>query len=194
MPQRIIDFLSKTKEIPLKEIDVLSKLVQPLTLKKGEFLYQEGKIPKHGAYVLSGILREYYTDTKAVDYIRRFTYKNWWIVDLYELIHEKPALYSVQAIEDTEILTFTKRDCDILLKECPTATSIILEITAAEKYSIAKVEKQKKSLTAVENYQNLINTYPGIDKKIPLFQIASYLNIKPESLSRIRKQLNLTKN
>lgn len=186
--------MSKTRKIPQKEIDILSKLIQTLTLKKGEFLYQEGKIPKHGAYVISGILREYYTDAKAVDYIRRFTYENWWIVDLYELIHEKPALYTVQAIEDTEILTFTKRDCDILLKDCPIITSIILEITAAEKYSIAKVEKQKRSLPAVENYQNLINTYPGIDKKIPLFQIASYLNIKPESLSRIRKQLNLTKN
>ncbi|MGY6650122.1 Crp/Fnr family transcriptional regulator [Wenyingzhuangia sp. IMCC45574] len=193
MPHRIIDFLTRTKDIPSQEIEVLADLVQPLTLKKGDFLYEEGKIPKNGAYILSGVLREYYTDSKASDYIRRFAFKDWWVVDLYELIHEKPALYSVQAIKDTELLIFTKKNCDILLEKCPITTSVILEISAADKYSIAKKEKQKRSLSAVENYLSLLNSFPGIDKEIPLFQIASYLNIKPESLSRIRKQLNQSK-
>ncbi len=191
MPYRIIEFLSKTQNIPPEEIKILSNLVKPITLQKGEFLYKEGKIPKHGAFVLSGIFREFYTDTKGVEYIRRFTYENWWMVDLYELLYAKPALCSVQAIEVSEILTFTKSDCDILLKECPVASKILQEISAAEKYSIAKKEKQKRSLSAQENYELLLLNHPNIDKKIPLFQIASYLNIKPESLSRIRKQMNL---
>ncbi|MDO6738122.1 Crp/Fnr family transcriptional regulator [Wenyingzhuangia sp. 2_MG-2023] len=193
MPQRIIDFLSKTKEIPPNEVDLLIQLVKPTTLEKGAFLYPEGKTPKHGAYVLSGILREFYTDTKGVESIRRFAYQDWWIVDLYELIHEKPALYSVQALESSELLTFDKKACDILIQKCPVTTSILLEISAAEKYSIAKKEKQKRSLSAQENYLSLLSNHPGIDKKIPLFHIASYLNIKPESLSRIRKQIGLSK-
>lgn len=193
MPHKILDFLSKTKEIPQNEKEILVNLVQPLDIKKGDFLYQEGKVPKYGAYILSGILREYYTDNKASDYIRRFAFQDWWVVDLYELLHEKPALYSVQALEDSKILTFTKKDCDILIEKCPVTTSIILEISAADKYSIAKKEKQKRSLSAADNYTELLKTYPGIDKKIPLFQIASYLSIKPESLSRIRKQLNALK-
>lgn len=194
MPHKIIDFLTKTKDIPQNEKEILVNLVQPLTLKKGEFLYKEGKIPKYGAYVVSGVLREFYTDAKASDYVRRFAFNNWWIVDLYELIHEKPALYSVQALEKSDILTFTKKDYDVLIKKCPVTTSILLEISAADKYSIAKKEKQKRSLSASDNYKNLLKTYPGIDKKIQLFQIASYLNIKPESLSRIRKQLANTHN
>ncbi|WP_010135774.1 Crp/Fnr family transcriptional regulator [Ochrovirga pacifica] len=194
MSHQIIDFLTKTKEIPQGEIDILKQLARPYTLQKGEFLYQEDKTPKHGAFVLKGILREFYTDTKATEHIRRFAYQNWWVVDLFELMHEKPALYSVQAIEKSEVLIFSKNDFEILVAQCPVTTSIILEISAAEKYSLAKNEKQKKSLTAAENYQQLLKTHPGIDKKIPLFQIASYLSIKPESLSRIRKQLNQTKN
>lgn len=191
MPHRIVEFLSRTQEIPLGEISILTNLVKPITLQKGEFLYEEGKVPKHGAFVISGILREFYTDFKNVDYIRRFTYENWWMVDMYELLYEKPALCSVQAIKESKLLTFTKADCAILMEKCPVTTQILQEISSAEKYSIAKKEKQKKSLTAQENYEILRTNYPNIDRKIPLFHIASYLNIKPESLSRIRKQMNL---
>lgn len=190
MPNRIIHFFSKTNEIPQYEIDILVNLVKPITLEKGDFLYKENKIPKHGAFVISGILREFYTDAKGVDYIRRFAYQDWWMVDLYELLHEKPALCSVQAIEKAELLTFSKSDCDILIEKCPIATSVLREISSAEKYSLAKNEKKKRSLTAQENYESLLKQHPGIDKRIPLFHIAAYLNIKPESLSRIRKQMN----
>lgn len=193
MPKRIIDFLSKTHEIPKSEANVLMSLVKTMTLYKGEYLNLEDKIPKHGAFVISGILREFYTDTKGVDYIRRFAYENWWMVDLYELLHCKPALCSVQAIEKTELLTFTKEDCNVLINKCPIATKVLREISSAEKYSLEKKEKQKRSLSALENYECLLKLHPGIDKRIPLFHIASYLNIKPESLSRIRKQMSLTK-
>jgi len=187
---KIIEFLSKTREIPLHEVKVLTNLVKPISIKKGEFIHLEGDIPKHGTFVLNGILREFYTDSKNVDYIRRFAYKNWWMVDLYELLYEKPAICSVQAIQDSELLIFTKEDCEILIKNCPVTSNILHEISAAEKYSLAKNEKKKRSLSAIENYQSLLKNRPGIDKKIPLFHIASYLNIKPESLSRIRKKIN----
>jgi len=193
MPTRIVDFLSKTHEIPQAEIDILVNLVKPLVIKKGDFLYKEGKVPKHGAFVLQGILREYYTDSKGVDYVRRFAYEDWWMVDLYELLHEKPALCSVQAIEDTQLLTFSKNDCNVLMNECPIAAKVLREISSAEKYSLAKNEKQKKSVGAQENYESLLKNHPEIEKRIPLFHIASYLNIKPESLSRIRKQMSLSK-
>ncbi|ANW96561.1 hypothetical protein AXE80_09845 [Wenyingzhuangia fucanilytica] len=193
MPKRIVDFLSKTHEIPKAEADILMSLVKPMTLFKGEYLNIEDKIPRHGAFVISGILREYYTDAKGIDYIRRFAYENWWMVDLYELLHDKPALCSVQAIEKTELLTFTKEDCNVLMEKCPISTKVLQEISAAEKYSLAKKEKQKRSLTAQENYESLLKLHSGIDKRIPLFHIASYLNIKPESLSRIRKQMSLIK-
>ena len=191
MPHRIIDFLSKTHEIPSEEVKILASLVKPIVLKKGEFLSIEGKIPKHGAFVLSGILREHYTDVKNTDYVRRFYFENWWMVDLYELLYEKPALCSVQAIQESHLLTFTKSDCDILIEKCPVSTKILQEISAAEKYSIAKKEKEKRSLSAQENYELLLKNHPDLDKKIPLFHIASYLNIKPESFSRIRKQMNI---
>lgn len=193
MPNRIVDFLSKTHVIPTEEAEILMSLVKPMTLAKGDYLNFEDKIPKHGAFVLSGILREFYTDAKGIDYVRRFAYENWWMVDLYELIHNKPALCSVQALEKTELLTFTKEDCLVLMEKCPVSSKVLEEISGAEKYSLAKKEKQKRSLTAQENYESLLNVHPGIDKRIPLFHIASYLNIKPESLSRIRKQMSLTK-
>lgn len=193
MPGRIVDFLSKTHKIPKSESDILMCLVKKVTLTKGEYLNFEDKTPKHGAFVVSGVLREFYTDAKGVEYIRRFAYENWWMVDLYELLLEKPALCSVQALEKTEILTFTKEDCNILIEKCPVAAKVLYEISAAEKYSLAKKEKQKRSLSAQENYESLLKLHPGIDKRIPLFHIASYLNIKPESLSRIRKQISQIK-
>ena len=190
MSNQIIEFLSKTEQIPVEEIEILSGLATPLKLKKGDYLHEEGKIPKRGAFVLSGILREFYTDVKNTDYVRRFHFKNWWIVDMYELMCEKPALCSVQAIQDTEVLTFTKKSLDVMMKNCPIATKVLHEISSAEKYSLAKKEKEKRSLTAIDNYKNLLRNNPELDRRIPLFHIAAYLNIQPESLSRIRKQIN----
>lgn len=186
---KIIEFLSKTRKIPLAEIEILTSLVKSLSLKKGDFIHLEGEVPKYGCFVVNGILREYYTDAKNGDYIRRFAYENWWMVDLYELLYAKPAICSVQAIQNCDLLTFTKEDCEFLIEKCPVTANILHEISAAEKYSLAKNEKKKRSLSALENYQSLLKSQPGIDKKIPLFHIASYLDIKPESLSRIRKQI-----
>ncbi|MDB4297837.1 cyclic nucleotide-binding domain-containing protein, partial [Flavobacteriaceae bacterium] len=148
MPNRIIEFLSKTKKIPQNEIEILSGLVTITTLQKGEFIYHEGKIPKHGAFVITGLLREFYTDAKGIDYIRRFAYENWWMVDLYELLKEKPALCSVQALETSEIFAFTKENCEILIEKCPVAATVLKEISSAAKYSLSKKEKRKRSLTA----------------------------------------------
>ena len=190
MPNRIIDFFSKTKDIPESEAILLSTQVNSITLKKDEHLYLEGEVPKYGAFVLKGCLREYYTDAKKNDYVRRFAFEDWWIVDMYELMHEKPALCSVQALEDCELLIFTKENVQYLKEKCPTAADVLNEISAAAKYSLAKNSKIKRSLFAQELHLFLLNKYPNIHKRVPLYHIASYLNIKPESLSRIRKKIN----
>ena len=190
MSNRIIDFFSRTKPIPKEEAVLLSTQVTPITLKKDEHLYKEGEIPKMGAFVLSGCLREYYTDVKDNDYIRRFAFEDWWIVDMYELMHDRPALCSVQALEDCELLTFTANNIRFLKENCPTAASVLNEISSASKYSLAKNEKIKRSLFSQELYEHLLKKHPNINKRIPLYHIASYLDIKPESLSRIRKKIN----
>lgn len=189
MFNKVLNFLSKTQAIPSEEVKILKTQVEFVKLAKNEILYEEGKVPEKGAFVIKGFLREYFTDSKGIDYIRRFGFENWWMADLYEMIHEKPALCSVQALEHCELLVFTTENILLIKEKCPVTYSVLQELTSAAKYSLSKNEKTKRSLTAIDVYHDLLFKHPGIDKRVPLYHIAAYLGIKPESLSRIRKSM-----
>jgi hypothetical protein len=90
---------------------LIKSVLVPKKLNKGEFMQREGEIARSGAFVAKGFLRSYVTDDKGKEHIVQFAPENWWVADK-SLMAEAKASFSIDAIEDSDILLIGPRPPD----------------------------------------------------------------------------------
>jgi CRP-like cAMP-binding protein len=186
------DLLRKifNKLVPLTDDEwaAVNSCIKERTFKKGEFLCRHGQVENYLSVIYKGTCRGFYSkDGEEVSVV--FMFKNDYVSAYYSFLTERPSLMSIQALTAVHVLSISKTDLEQL---CDNYKSIerIGRINAERIYR-RKEEREIALLTmsATERYIDLLNRHPKLLKEIPLKYIASYLGIKPESLSRIRKKL-----
>ncbi len=177
-----------------EEFEQFTSYLTPVFLKKNEFFNIQNDHCKYLAYVNSGCLRAYYTDNKGDEFTMYFAFQNWWTGDKTSFYSGTPSRFSVQALEDSEVFRADKTNWEKALDEIPTFEKWyrIKTRKSYEATQLKLIESQTES--AETKYLKLLNNSPEIVQRIPQHYIASYLNIKPQSLSRIRKNLFNKKN
>ncbi|MBS1915555.1 MAG: Crp/Fnr family transcriptional regulator [Bacteroidetes bacterium] len=154
------------------------------------FFLKAGQIAKYKAYINKGSVRNFTTDEKGGEHILYFSFEDWWVGDLESFYNQQPATINVQAMEDCEILCLQKNDLERLGEQIPKLKQLFVEKEKRSFFSHIKRLQEVKSLSAEDRYINLINKHPEIFQRIPLQYIAMYLDIEPQSLSRLRKRLS----
>lgn len=190
--QRLYEELNKIYRIPETEADNIRKLFVSFRQRKGDKFISEGEIPRSIAFVVSGLYKYYYIDRNGNECIKHFSKENDFVASYASFIMRKPSLYYIEALEDSELLVIQYSD---YIKGVE--NSILWQNIArkyAEKMYIIKELREGSFLkeTAQERYIQFINENPDIPKRVKQKNIASYLGITPESLSRIKFKLNLT--
>ncbi len=181
--------IEKRVHLTDEEFNVCTKYFIPKKLKKHQFLLNEGVICKHIGFVNSGCLREYTIDSKGDEHIIQFAIEDWWVSDLNSFLSGLPATYNIDALQNSEVLLLEKSARDEMLENCPKMEKLFRLLVEANQVANYKRISDALSTTAEERYLKFINTYPRIFEQVPQSQIASYLGITPQSLSRIRKEL-----
>ena len=156
-------------------------------VRKSYFL-REGDIGFEQAFIISGTMRVFYIDGKAQEHVLYFGFKDWWIGDLASFELRSASQLNVQALEDTWLLAFTQDGIDEIFQHIPQMERLF-RIMAQR--TLAVLQKRlflTVSSSAEERYIALIDRHPSIEQLVPQHQIASYLGILPESLSRMKKQ------
>lgn len=158
-------------------------------LRKREYLLQAEDVCRYEYFLISGCLRSYYRDDAGSEHVVQFAIEDWWIGDMRSFITQTPAWLYIDALEDTEVLMLSRENLDKLYTAVP----------AFERYfririQNALVSEQQRlgatlSKTAEERYLDFIQKYPFLEKRVPQLQIASYLGITPEFLSKIRARI-----
>jgi len=149
----------------------------------------EGDVCTHIGFVNSGCLREYTIDNKGTEHIVQFAIEDWWVSDLHSYLSGKPAEYNVDALQDSEVLLLEKSARDEMLDKCPKMERFFRLLVEANHVATHQRIADSLSASAEERYLKFIKTYPKLFETVPQNQIASYLGITPQSLSRIRKDL-----
>ncbi len=172
-----------------EEFEKLSSFFRPFYLKKKSFLYRQNEICRYIAFVHKGCLRNYHIDPKGDEQIIYFALEDWWVADLQSFFLKIPSQFNVQALEDCELLIATKSEFEQAFDAVPSFENFyrLKTQTAYTKTQQAVVEKSE---TAEERYLKLFLTAPSILQRVPQHYLASYLGIKPQSLSRIRKKIS----
>jgi CRP-like cAMP-binding protein len=171
------------------EFAVLKQLFRPRTLRRHEVLHQAGEVARYGAFVARGCLRAFVVDGQGKEHILQFAPEQWWIADQHSLSHHTPALFAIDAVEESDVLLY-----DALFYHqpgLPTVRDSEMSITMLTNRIHAMQQRLVLLLSAPAKvrYLDFIQTYPTLAQRLPLRLIAAYLGITPESLSRVRNEL-----
>ncbi len=186
---RLFEHLNRTVTLSEAEAEKMLQLAKVTRLKKKEFLFMEGEVAKYVGFVNKGCLRYFRMDEKGEEHIIYFAIEEWWIGDLSSFYSGLPSSFNLQALEPCEMFLYAKESFETIRREIP-AYDQYVKIRHA-KATDARLETMMSQRTdsAETRYIKLLNSFPDIFQRVPQHYIASYLGIKPQSLSRIRKQM-----
>jgi len=179
------------KEINLtdNEFDDIATFFKKKEIKKKEHLIVAGRRTNELAFVISGAVYSYIMNANGEKTVIRFAFENSMIGDLNSFFTGECSDLNVAALEDTLLLKITFNDLQIITERYP-AVEKFLRVLIQNLY----IQSQKRLFSTInqdakERYLLLLKSFPNIAQRAPQSIIASYLGIKVQSLSRIRKRL-----
>ena len=188
--QQFIDLFLKKAEFTEDEFTLLLSYFRREYIPRKFFYIKAGQVCRQRAYINKGSTRTFTMDEKGGEHILFFAFEDWWIGDLESYYHQQPASLNIQAMEDTELLVLPKSDLEKLSIEIPKLKKMFEQKEQRSSFANMRRLQEVKSLSPEERYLNLIQKHPQIFQRIPLQYIAMYLDIEPQSLSRMRKRLS----
>lgn len=156
--------------------------------QKGDYVLFEGNVERFLSIVIVGCTRHFIVvdgEEKSFD----FSFQHEFNCSYSSFIQQEPSRFFIQALEDCVLASIHYEFLQQLYQQYPESNKF--GRTAVEQYYIWREQRELSLITdsAQERYVRLMEKYPIYLEQVPLKYLASYLNIKPESLSRIRKKL-----
>jgi CRP-like cAMP-binding protein len=177
--------------LPFNESDknLLESRVTQRLVKRRQFILQEGFPCKHYSFVVTGCFRMFGVDTKGTEHNIQFAIENDWIADIGSFHSGKPSRLFIEAIEPSVILQIEQRDLYFLFTNISNLNRIFKVIIENKYVELQNRVLQNISSTALERYLAFHEQYPTLALRLPNTQVASYLGITPEFLSKLRKDI-----
>ena len=183
----ILSNVSKHIQLAHDEVTFFTSLLRYRKIRKRQYLLQAGDVSHYENFVTKGCLRAYTVDEQGAEHIIMFGLEGWWISDLYSFLTNTPASQNIDALEDSEVFSIERSDLELLYEKVPKFNKFFLKLlqnafVAHQRRILASI-----SQSAEEQYSEFIAKYPSIEQRVPQHQIASYLGLSPETVSRIRR-------
>ncbi len=187
MKNILFDFISKYISLTEDEKNAILSLDLFRSVKKGTTLLKEGQKSKDSYFVLKGCIRVYY----IIDGEEKTTafYTEMEAFTPPCVISKTPSEYYISCIEDT-ILTVSNSDMEVEVNSKFPKFEIMCRILSEELLAKQRIDFDAfKNSSPEQRYLNLLQKRPDLIQRIPQHQLASYLGIKPQSLSRLRARI-----
>lgn len=175
-------------KVSAEEEIVLAGLFKPLQVRSGEYFLEEGQLCRYVGFIEQGLVR-YYMNDNGSEKTLYFNKEGEFVSNYQSFIPRQPSNTSIQAIEDTTLQVISYADLQRLYAGIREGEK--LGRLAIEHVFLSSMQQLKSFYkdSPAERYQQFLRSYPDLSQRIPQYYIASYVGIKPQSLSRIRKKL-----
>jgi len=170
-----------------EEWDMVVGLMEEKTLYKNDYFLKEGEVCNFISFVNSGAMVYYRLSDTGVENTTDFAFSGDWVTDNRSRLNNSPSLLNIKAIEKTELLVISNNNLQYCFNQIPKTEKIGRILIEQAFIKIAQQSIDLQTLSASDRYNKMLNDFPGIFQKAPLYHIANYLGIAPKSLSRIRK-------
>ncbi|MBD0404053.1 Crp/Fnr family transcriptional regulator [Flammeovirga sp. EKP202] len=159
------------------------------SVKKGDVFLKEGQPCKHLYYILKGFVRIYYLDLEGNQITHWFCADDAIITSPFSYVKGERNILYFEAMEDTELVLISASQLNTLIQHVPELGEGMRQMNAEFAMILSRRIMSIHTQTAEERYLNLMEQHPLLFQKAKLSQIASFLGITQQSLSRIRKNL-----
>jgi len=176
--------------LSVKDMEVFCNLFQHKIIKKKNFLLTEGDVCRLEGFVTKGLFRVYHIDQNGFDQILYFAVENWWITDIDSFTNGRPSQLYIEALEDSEVLLISKKDKEFAYINLPAIEKLFRVMTQKTHVALQRRMIDNLSKTADQRYLDFIEKYPQIVQRLSNLQIAAYLGISHEFLSKIRRKIS----
>lgn len=156
--------------------------------RKRQFVLQEGDVCTQFNFIVRGCLRMYKIDEKGNTHILQFAAENNWIIDLGSFHDIKPSALNIDALEDSVVLQISHANLIDLYIQAPKFDRIFRVLLENSFIRLQERLLQNISSTAEERYQSFLDVYPHLNNRLSQVQVAAFLGLTPEFLSRLRNR------
>lgn len=183
---KLIQSLSLIAPISLELQNACSNYISEDSYPKKHLLLKEGQVAKRVYFIKDGFARAFYFTKNVKECTAWFMGQGDLMISVYSFFTQQPAVENIELLEDSIIQSMTWKQLQTIYADFKDFNYIGRIIT--EKYYIQSEERAilLRTLTAKERYEQLLSSHPDIFQKVSLGQIASYLGISQETLSRVR--------
>jgi CRP-like cAMP-binding protein len=155
--------------------------------RRKQFLLQEGDICKNQFFLLKGAVRLYQVSNEGKESVIQFAFEDWFIADLVSYFTETPSDYAIDALEDSEVLLLEKATLEELYLKIPKLERFF-RIVFQNALITSQWRHTMMQKSAEERYSAFQKRFPFVEQRVSQQNIASYLGITRETLSRLRSQ------
>lgn len=193
MDNKFVNYFSKISPLSAEESKAIAESMRVKHFKKGEFLLKEGQVCMDTYFILEGCIREYIL-VEGEEKTTNFFTEEQWVISLNNFNSKVTSETNLICVEDTTVSMGNEEQAQEMFKKFPRFETISRAIVEAD------FAEQKKQLTSYltdtpeQRYLKLLKSRPDIFQRVPQYHIASYIGVKPESLSRIRKRITVQGN
>jgi len=188
MENEIVKYLSKHVSLTDELVRIIVESTIIKEFKKGTILLHEGEISNESFFVLKGCIRSYMLKDGEDLTLEFYTEEQ--PVSSISFGKNTPSIHYLECIEDTIASVNTPEHENEMFRKYPQFESICRIMSEVMMANYQESFTGYKLATPEERYLNLVKNRPELIQRVPQYQLASYLGMKPESLSRIRKRLS----
>lgn len=186
MPGNFETYIMAEGPVTQEELRLMLGKATVRKFRRRQLLLREGEICQHKIFVSKGLLRTYRLKEDGTEIIMRFSAENSWNVDHESYHNRTPTKYNIEAIEDSEVLGWTRENFNGLLLVIPALRDLSERLRIDSLHSSQDRILMNISASSEEKYQEFVTAFPDIFRRVPLHMVASYLGVSRETLSRIR--------
>ena len=176
-----------------EDLYLFTSKLREVVVAKGKFLLQPDTHVKHEYFVVKGCLSAYYLDKKGNKNIVQFAIEHWWVGDFDAFYNGVPSKLYIEAIEDSTLLAINYNDLQTLFQQSPIFERYFRILVTSALISLRKRILSSLGKSIKERYLEFCESYPNIEGRVPNYQIASYLGVSAEGLSRARRKMKALK-
>ena len=188
MNEKLLKYFQRIMPLTEEEARAITETMTIRQYSKGTVLLKEGQVSTEAYFVLEGCVRQFYL-VDGEEKTANFFTEEQWVISMNSFSQNQPSNHFLDCCIDSTLVVGNRDKEESLYRRFPkfeTVSRKVMEKVFAEQQEIMS---SYTTDTAEQRYLKLLKARPDLFQKIPQYQIASYVGVKPESLSRIRKRI-----